>query len=76
MADVKNKVAENVEGAFYVDDQCIACRRCAEEAPDNFKMNENFSNSFVYKQPENDTETKHCKDAMESCPAEAIGNDG
>ncbi|WP_440953642.1 ferredoxin [Methanococcoides sp. FTZ1] len=76
MADVNNKVAENVEGPFYVDDQCIACQRCIDEAPENFKMNENVSHSYVYKQPENDTEKKHCEYAMDSCPAEAIGNDG
>ena len=76
MADVNNKVAENLEGPFYVDDQCIACQRCIDEAAENFKMNENFSHSYVYKQPENDAEKKHCEYAMESCPAEAIGNDG
>lgn len=76
MADVKNKVAENVEGAYYVDDQCISCQRCIDEAPNNFKMNENGSNSFVFKQPENDVETKNCEEAMDACPAEAIGNDG
>lgn len=76
MADINNKVAENVEGAYYVDDECIACQHCIGEAPNNFKMNDSVSNSFVFKQPENDTEKKNCENAMDSCPAEAIGNDG
>jgi ferredoxin len=76
MADVNKKVAENVEGAFYVDDECIACQNCTNTAPENFKMTDNISNSFVFKQPESDTEKKDCEDAMDGCPAEAIGNDG
>jgi ferredoxin len=30
----------------------------------------------VYKQPENDSESALCKEAMEGCPVEAIGNNG
>ncbi len=35
MADVANKYAENVDGKFYVDDQCIDCDLCRETAPAN-----------------------------------------
>jgi ferredoxin len=34
MADAANKYPENVEGKFYVDDQCIDCDLCRETAPD------------------------------------------
>jgi ferredoxin len=32
--------------------------------------------SFVYKQPENEGEESLCREAMEACPVEAIGDDG
>jgi len=66
MADVANKYAENVPGKFYVDDQCIDCDLCRDDG----------GHSYVYKQPETPEEEGLCKEAMEGCPVEAIGNDG
>ena len=76
MADAANKYAENVPGKFYVDDQCIDCDLCRETAPANFKRNDDGGHSYVYKQPEAPEEEGLCKEAMEGCPVEAIGNDG
>jgi len=76
MADAANKYAENVAGKFYVDDQCIDCDLCRETAPANFKRNDDGGHSYVYKQPETPEEEALCKEAMEGCPVEAIGNDG
>jgi ferredoxin len=76
MADVANKYAENVEGKFYVDDQCIDCDLCRETAPANFKRNDDGGHSYVYKQPESPEEEALCNEAKEGCPVEAIGNDG
>jgi ferredoxin len=76
MADAANKYAENVPGKFYVDDQCIDCDLCRETAPANFKRNDDGGHSYVYKQPETPEEEGLCKEAMEGCPVEAIGNDG
>jgi ferredoxin len=76
MADVANKYAENVDGKFYVDDQCIDCDLCRETAPANFKRNDDGGHSFVYKQAESPEEEALCKEAMEGCPVEAIGSDG
>jgi ferredoxin len=47
-----------------------------DTAPENFKMNDDNSNSFVYKQPENEERKKDCEEALENCPVNAIGNDG
>jgi len=47
-----------------------------DTAPKNFKMNDDDSNSFVYKQPENEDEIKACEEALGNCPVEAIGNAG
>jgi ferredoxin len=76
MANKASKVAENVPGKFYVDDQCIACGVCEGSAPENFKMNDDGSHAYVYKQPANDGESAASKDAMSSCPTNSIGDDG
>ena len=76
MADAAHKYPENVQGAYYVDDQCIDCDLCRETAPANFTRNDDGGHSYVHKQPENDEEVKLCKEAMEGCPVEAIGADG
>ena len=76
MADKEEKWAENVEGAFYVDEQCIDCDLCRETSPSNFTREEDGGYSYVFKQPENDEELELCIEAMEGCPVEAIGNDG
>ena len=76
MADRDDKLPENVDGPFYVDSNCIDCDLCRENAPDNFKRDENEGYSFVYKQPENEVEEQACQTAVEECPVEAIGDDG
>jgi ferredoxin len=76
MADIANRYAENAPGRFYVDNQCIDCDLCRETAPENFKRNEDGGYSFVFKQPAAPEEEARCKEAMEGCPVEAIGNNG
>ncbi len=76
MADVEDKNSENVEGKFYVDEQCIDCDLCREHAPDNFEREEDEGYSYVYKQPANDQELELCMEALEGCPVEAIGDNG
>jgi ferredoxin len=76
MADASAKLPENAAGAFYVDDQCIDCDACRATAPDNFARDEEKGYSYVSKQPENETEEQLCRDALEGCPVEAIGDDG
>ena len=76
MADREDKNTENVPGKFYVDSQCIDCDLCRETAPNNFTRAEDQGYSYVCKQPENDEELAQCREAMEGCPVEAIGEDG
>lgn len=75
MAELDNRYPENVTGKFYVDDQCIDCDLCRETAPNNFTRNDDGGYSFVYKQPDSEEEEQLCKEAMEGCPVEAIGDD-
>ena len=76
MADNTDKVEDNVDGAWFVDTNCIDCDLCRQTAPDNFERNEDEGYSYVHKQPDNDDEAQACQDAMEECPVEAIGDDG
>ena len=76
MADKSQKQAENTTGSWYVDVNCIDCDVCRETAPNNFTQQAEKGYSYVFKQPESDEEKAQCQEAMESCPVEAIGNDG
>ena len=76
MANLDEKWEDNVPGAFYVDKECILCSLCVDVAPENFKESDDGDHDFVYKQPENDEELEACRDAMEQCPVDAIGEDG
>lgn len=76
MADKTNKHPENVAGAYYVDSQCIDCDLCRQTAPNNFNRNATGGYAFVSKQPATAEEQAQCKESKESCPVEAIGDDG
>ena len=54
----------------------ITCDLCRETAPNNFTRNDDGGYSFVTKQPESEEEEELCREAMEGCPVEAIGDDG
>ena len=76
MADVKMNWKDNIPGKIFVDQSCIACDACVLSAPNNFKMHEEDGHAFVAKQPESEAEKAACKEAMEGCPVEAIGDNG
>lgn len=76
MANKQNRYPDNAPGKYYVDNQCIDCDLCRETAPENFKRNEDGGYSYVYKQPTTAEEEAKCREAMEGCPVEAIGDDG
>jgi ferredoxin len=73
VADASIKVPENVLGAYFVDESCIACGLCLEEAPNNFEMRYDEQYAFVSRQPESEKEQAQCESALNSCPAGAIG---
>jgi ferredoxin len=76
MADIKNKYPENVKGKYFVDRECIACDACVMTAPNHFGMDENDGHAFVKAQPKSAEDETLCREAMEGCPVEAIGNNG
>jgi len=76
MADKENRLPENVRGRFYVDDQCIDCDACRETAPAFFRRSDEKGYSFVHAQPRSEADEELCREALEGCPVEAIGDDG
>ncbi len=76
MADIELKYKDNIEGRYFVDEECIDCDLCRETAPACFTRNEDIGYSYVFKQPENEEQEGLCKEAMEGCPVEAIGDFG
>lgn len=76
MADKSDKSEKNVPGKFYVDRQCIDCGLCQETASQVFSRDEDAGCAYVSHQPADDSELNAAKEAMDSCPVQAIGDDG
>jgi glyoxylase-like metal-dependent hydrolase (beta-lactamase superfamily II)/ferredoxin len=71
MADVTKKVAENVDGEFFVDTTCIDCGTCRQVTPSTFAEANEYS--YVYHQPENQQEIRQALQALVCCPTGSIG---
>jgi ferredoxin len=76
VADPVDKLPENASGRYYVDSQCIDCDVCRVTAPANFQRDGEKGYSYVYSQPASPEEEAQTREAMDSCPVEAIGDDG
>ncbi len=76
MADLSKRYDNNVDGKYFVDEYCIDCDLCRQAAPVNFTRSDDTGYSYVYKQPEDEEEEKQCAEAMDNCPADAIGDKG
>ena len=74
MADITDKLPDNVPGKYFVDKMCIDCDVCRDTAPANFTRNDENGYSYVYKQPETSEELALCEEALVACPVEAIGD--
>lgn len=73
MSDKNRAVPENIEGTYFIDEDCIDCRLCRDIAPAVFFRNEEKGYHFVGKQPSNPQEKRQAQEALESCPVESIG---
>jgi ferredoxin len=76
VANPADKLPENAAGRYYVDTQCIDCDVCRVTAPENFRRDEEKAYSHVFRQPSTPEEEAQCQEAMDSCPVEAIGDNG
>ena len=75
MAEKSEKNQFNVAGKFYVDSQFIGCALCTSTAEGLFAMSDEGC-AYVAKQPADASEEALCAEAKESCPVQAIGDDG
>jgi glyoxylase-like metal-dependent hydrolase (beta-lactamase superfamily II)/ferredoxin len=71
MAKLARRLAENVDGDFYVDETCIDCDACRQIAPATFRDFGDYS--IVYRQPETEEETQLALQSLVACPTASIG---
>jgi ferredoxin len=76
MANLNDRIPDNVAGRYYVDANCIDCEQCQTTAPTLFARNSEKGSSFVQRQPSSPHELELAEEVLESCPNQAIGNDG
>jgi len=75
MANLPDRVPQNVAGKYYVDSSCIDCDQCRVVAPDFFGRTEDGM-SFLSKQPMTPEEIASVEEAMDACATTSIGSDG
>jgi ferredoxin len=73
MANILDRLTQNAPGRFYVDLTCIDCDLCRSHAPVFFRRDDEICQSHVFRQPETPEEIALCREALESCPTESIG---
>jgi glyoxylase-like metal-dependent hydrolase (beta-lactamase superfamily II)/ferredoxin len=71
MAQVQQRLPQNIAGEFYVDSSCIDCDACRQIAPASFR--EYDGKSAVYHQPQNPGEVHRAFMALVACPTASIG---
>jgi len=76
MANLSERIPENASGRYYVDGECIDCDQCREAAPTLFGRNSDTCKSYVQRQPSTPHDLELIAEVMESCPCQAIGDDG
>jgi ferredoxin len=76
MADKTNRFEDNIPGPWYVDRNCIICMMCSEYAPAVFRTSDDRDHNYVFHQPSTPEELAAAEEMRQSCPVDAIGNDG
>jgi glyoxylase-like metal-dependent hydrolase (beta-lactamase superfamily II)/ferredoxin len=71
MAQISQRLPENIGGEFYVDSSCIDCDACRQIAPASFR--DHGGQSSVYRQPQNPGEQHRAFMALVACPTASIG---
>ncbi len=74
MANLQQRLPENVPGDFFVDSTCIDCDTCSQLAPGIFR--DHGDQCSVYHQPETTDDTKLAMMALVACPTGSIGSTG
>ncbi len=72
MANVLERLPQNVSGDFYVDSSCIDCDTCSQLAPAIFRNH--GEQCSVHHQPQTESETRLAMMALVACPTGSIGS--
>jgi glyoxylase-like metal-dependent hydrolase (beta-lactamase superfamily II)/ferredoxin len=72
VAQAALRIADNVEGDFFVDSSCIDCDACRLIAPTVFR--DTGDQSAVFHQPETADELLRAQQALITCPTASIGD--
>jgi ferredoxin len=62
----------NVDGKYFVGDECDGCAYCALVAPDNFDFDKPSNTYYICRQPQSSGELELVLEALEDCPVGAI----
>jgi glyoxylase-like metal-dependent hydrolase (beta-lactamase superfamily II) len=73
MARLEAKLAQNVDGEFYVDDTCIDCDTCRQIAPAVYTRSPQVEQSYVFDQPRSEAQRIRALMALVACPTASIG---
>jgi glyoxylase-like metal-dependent hydrolase (beta-lactamase superfamily II)/ferredoxin len=71
MANIQQRLPENVPGDFFVDASCIDCDTCSQLAPAVFR--DHGEQCSVHRQPETEADTRLALMALVACPTGSIG---
>lgn len=71
MANIQQRLPENVPGDFFVDASCIDCDTCSQLAPTIFR--DHGEQCSVHHQPQNEAETRLALMSLVACPTGSIG---
>lgn len=73
MAQLRERLPDNVAGEFFVDRSCIDCDACRQIAPAVFGRSNAEAQSFVHHQPQTPEEQRRAAMALVACPTSSIG---
>jgi glyoxylase-like metal-dependent hydrolase (beta-lactamase superfamily II)/ferredoxin len=73
VARESDRLAENVDGDFFVDTSCIDCDLCRQLAPESFARSDRAVQSYVARQPVDDRTRHRALMALVTCPTSSIG---
>lgn len=73
MARLADRIPENADGVFFVDDSCIDCDACRQLAPQTFARADGRSQSYVAAQPADAATRQRALMALVACPTSSIG---
>jgi ferredoxin len=76
MANLSDRLSQNVAGKYYVDSSCIDCDQCRVAAPDFFGRDDSAGMSYVVRQPATQEEIDLLEQTIGDCATSSIGNDG